>query len=162
MDFLWTQTTVWWMVRGKGEQGLVGRGQRRGDGDICTSISNKNKEKNYLLTLSWHKILREVQCHRLGLVIQTRWLKAVAQVLLTEVLGLTESHSGHTSVTLMDLWASSLVVQMSFHIPCSSVEDFQVVINVVDVKNSAQKDLMAFLRVTNYGWSRKNVLITLS
>lgn len=146
-----------------GERG-AGAGWERakevGIGDICTSINNKNNKKNYLLTLSWYENLREAWCHRQGLAIQTRWLKVAAQVLLTEVLCITESHNGHTSGALMELWAASLGVLMWFHIPCSSAENFQVVINVVDVKNSSQKDLMAFLNVTNYGRSRKNVLIT--
>lgn len=35
-------------------------------------------------------------------------------------------------------------------------------INTVLVKNFIQKDSMAFLKVTGYGWSKKNVLLTLS
>lgn len=151
-------------VDGHRERGTGAGWERAKEGWMGTSIlvSTIKIKKNYLLTLSWYENLREAWCHRQGLVVQTRWLKAAAQVLLTEALCITESHNGHTSVTRMELWAASLVVLMSFHIPCSSFEDFQVVINVVDVKNSAQKDLMAFLRVTNYGWSRKNVLATLS
>ena len=33
------------IARGKGKWGLRGREQRGGNGDICNSVNNKNKEK---------------------------------------------------------------------------------------------------------------------
>lgn len=61
--------------------------------------------------------------------------------------------------------ASSYVI--SYTVLLGRRENFQVVINEDEVgilsrPHTAQKDLMALLRVTSYAWSTKNVLITLS